>query len=90
MVMRMLLGTYLLATLLVTPLVQWLCRVPPSIALGAAFVTGVMFASVHVAVRAHRVLEIERREAAAVQKRLSASLFGAYFQNAVEERQGAV
>ncbi len=85
--MRTLLGYYLLATLLVTPLAQWLCQVPPSVAFCAALITGIVFASVHIAVRAHRLLEVERREASAVQKRLSASLFGAYFQTAVEERQ---
>lgn len=86
--MRTLLGSYLLATLLVTPLAQWLCAVPPAVAFCAALTTGIVFASVHLAIRAHRTLEVERREAAAVQKRLSASLFGAYFQTAVEERQG--
>lgn len=86
--MRTLLGSYLLATLLVTPLAQWLCAVPPSIAFGAALTTGIVFASVHIAIRAHRALEAERREAVAVQKRLSASLFGVYFQSAVDERQG--
>lgn len=85
--MRLIFLGYALAALICAPVQQFLLGVAPAAAIGATIVAAILFFAVHVAVVNRRQLVKERREAAEIQKKLSASLFTLYLNGALDDEQ---
>ena len=81
--LRIIMG-YALAALIWAPVQQLVLGVAPAAAAGSSILAAVMFAALHIAYVNRKELEQERREAAEVQKRLSASLFAFYLNDAID------
>ncbi len=78
---------YAIAALICAPIQQLLLDVTPIVSIGSCIMAAILFAAVHIAWRYRLQLIEERREAVAVQKKLSASLFALYLNGALEDEQ---